>query len=328
MSGVVGRVVAFFATVVLSLAVPLTADATPPGKNGLIAFTAGTDQGNQLFTVRPNGRHLRQITHVDGDAANVDWAPDGRHLVFAISNERSSRIAIAEPDGRKMRELPQPPGVFDDQPSYSPDGRTIYFERYVVAANDDAIWRMATDGSHQCRILGPFPAGFVTDPNLSPDGKMLSFQGFDGSVTGPPPDKEPARGLFTADPKGRHITQIRPYTADETIKADWSPDGRCIAVTENANHFHADDSANIVTMRADGSHARRITHFHDGQTNAYFGSYSPDGRWVVFRLEVGGLFALYRMRPDGSHRHVILPPSTFLPSLIDWGVRPNHHWHH
>ena len=42
--------------------------------------------------------------------------------------------------------LPQPEGVFDDQPSYSPDGRRIYFERYTVASNDDAIWSMRFDG--------------------------------------------------------------------------------------------------------------------------------------------------------------------------------------
>ena len=36
--------------------------------------------------------------------------------------------------------------------------------------------------------------------------------------------------------------------------------------------------------------------------------------WLVFRLEIDGLFGLYRMHPDGSHRQVILPPSSFHPS--------------
>ena len=77
----------------------------------------------------------------------------------------------------------------------------------------------------------------------------------------------------------------------------------------------------IVTMRPDGSAVREVTHFHDGETNAYLGSYSPDGQWVVFRLEIGGLFGLYRMHPDGSQRKAILAPSAFRPSLIDWGPR-------
>jgi Tol biopolymer transport system component len=261
---------------------------------------------------------------VDGDATNVDWSPNGRHLVFTIANESSARIAVARADGSQLRVLPQPEGVFDDQPSFSPDGRRIYFERYTVATNDDAIWRMTINGTRQRRILGPFPAGFVTDPNISPDGTTLSFQGFDGSTVGPPPNLEPARGLFTANPDGSNITQIRPFMSDQTIKADWAPNGRRLAVTENANHFEPNDSANIVTMRPDGSGLRQLTDFHDGVTNAYLGSYSPDGRWRVYRLEADGLFGLYRIRPDGTHQEAILPLSSLRPSLIDWGARASH----
>jgi Tol biopolymer transport system component len=310
------------AILMAAVAVPQVALATPPGRNGLIAFSAGTDAGTQLFTVRPDGSHLRQITHVDGDAINVDWSPNGRRIVFALGTETSARIAIARADGSGLRILPQPAGVFDDQPSFSPDGRRIYFERFVEASGDDAIWSMKADGSHQRRIVGSWPGGFVTDPNVSPDGRTLSFQGFDGTVFGPGPGFEPARGLFTTDLHGHHLTQIRPFSADETVKADWSPSGLRIAVTENANHFVADDSANIVTMRPDGSRVRHVTHFHDGETNAYLGSYSPDGKWLVFRLEKDGLFGLYRMHPDGTHRTIILPLSPFRPSLIDWGSRP------
>ena len=309
--------------VACGLVLPGRAEATPAGDNGLIAFSASTDAGVQLFTVRLNGEDLHQITHVAGDAINVDWSADGRHLVFEMDTDTTARLAITRPDGSQLEMLPQPNGVFDSQPSFSPDGGRIYFERFTVATDDDAIWSMASDGQDQRRILGPFPNGFVTDPNISPDGKTMSFQGFDGALVGPPPNLEPAQGLFTADLDGGNITQIRPFTADETIKADWAPNGRRIAATENANHFRPDDSANIVTMRPDGSGLRHLTDFHDAMTNAYFGSYSPDGRWLVFRLESGGLFGLYRMRPDGSHKQAILPLSPFRPFLIDWGPAPS-----
>jgi len=313
------RSIAMVAALAALLALPSVAAATMPGENGRIVFSAETPEGVQMFTVRPSGSGLRQITYLDGDALNPDWSPDGRRIVFAIGTETSARIAIIRPDGSRLRVLPQPAGVFDDQPSYSPNGQWIYFERYTVATNDDAIWRMKTDGSHQHRVLGPFPNGFVTDPNVSRDGRTLSFQGWDGSLVGPAPNEEPARGLFTARIDGTHIRQIRPYSADETVKADWAPSGLRIAVTENANHFDPDDSANMMTMRTDGSHRRALTHFHDGVTNAYLGSYSPDGRWLVFRLEKDGLFGLYRIRPDGSGIRAILPLSDLRPRYIDWG---------
>lgn len=164
----------------------------------------------------------------------------------------------------------------------------------------------------------------MTDPNVSPDGRKLSFQGWDGTVVGPAPVFHPALGLFTADLDGDDIEQIRPFETDQTIKADWATSGRRITVTENANFFLPDHSANIVSMRPDGSRVRQLTHFDDG-TNAYFGSYSPDGRWLVFRLEKDGLFGLYKMRPDGSQRRMILPLSPFKPSLIDWGTHRSKH---
>lgn len=313
------RSIALLSALVALLAAPAAASATMPGDNGRIVFSAETSAGVQMFTVRPSGGGLRQITHLDGDALNPDWSPSGHRIVFAIGTETSSRIATVRPDGSHLTVLPQPPGVFDDQPSYSPNGGWIYFERYAEATNDDAIWRMKADGSQQRRVLGPFPNGFVTDPNVSPDGRRLSFQGWDGSVLGPAPNEEPARGLFTAWIDGSHIKQIRPYRADETVKADWSPSGLRIAVTENANHFDPDDSANMLTMRPDGTHRRYLTNLHDGVTNAYLGSYSPDGRWLVFRFEKDGKFGLYRIRPDGTGMRVILPLSDFRPRYIDWG---------
>jgi hypothetical protein len=52
------------------------ASATFPGRNGLIAFAADAGSGSQIYTVKPNGKRLRQVTHLDGDAVNPDWSPD------------------------------------------------------------------------------------------------------------------------------------------------------------------------------------------------------------------------------------------------------------
>ena len=64
--------------------------ATFPGRNGLIAFYSDTDAGAQIFTVRPNGHDLRQITHVNGDAVRPDWSPDGRRIAFELDTPDSA----------------------------------------------------------------------------------------------------------------------------------------------------------------------------------------------------------------------------------------------
>ena len=50
-------------------------------KHGLITFYAVTpNEGAQLFTVRPNGHDLRQITHGPGEAVNAEEMSAGRLL--------------------------------------------------------------------------------------------------------------------------------------------------------------------------------------------------------------------------------------------------------
>ena len=63
------------------------ASATSPDRNGRIAFHIDSDDGRaQLWTVRPNGHDLRQITEVPGRATSPDWSPDGRRLTFTLDD--------------------------------------------------------------------------------------------------------------------------------------------------------------------------------------------------------------------------------------------------
>ena len=107
------------------------------------------------------------------------------------------------------------------------------------------------------------------------------------------------------------------------IKHDWAPNGRRIVLTTDAD-YPEDRSPNVATIRPDGSRLRLLTHFSDGQRGAFAGSYSPDGRWIVMRVENRETqrFALVKIHPDGSGRKLIarLP----FPRFIDWGPRPRH----
>lgn len=320
--GRLALLVAPLGTLVALVLVP-QASATYPGHNGLIAFNAVTGGQNQIYTVRPNGHDLRQITHVDGDAAFADWSPDGSKIVFELDTADRGTVALMNADGSGLTDLTPVPVCCSGQPSFTPDGKRIVFERFDPDTFDDAIWSMKVDGSDQQRVIDPWPngAGYATDPNVSSDGKTLSFVGFDNSLFGPPPDFEAAQGLFTSSLNGSNRTQLLPFSADLAIKQDWSPDGQHLLIGVNANFFHQGDSANIATIRPDGTDFQYLTQYQGGDVNAFAGSYSPNGQWIVFRLEDHGSYALYKMRADGSNLHAILGFSNFRPRNIDWGPR-------
>jgi Tol biopolymer transport system component len=286
--------------------------ATSPGRNGLIVFAADTGNGSQLYTVSANGRGLRQITNVAGEALHPDWSPDGRRIAYEFDTDVLGSIVVIDPDGGNAVTLTA--SCCDGQPAFTPDGAHLVFEHYDPATNDDAIWSMDIDGSHRLRLVTG-PAG-ASDPNLSPDGTRLSYVAFNGQT--------PGAALFTSQASGANPFAITPFEADVAIKQDWSPDGRRIVFTESGYDPIAGVSANIDTVRPDGAGLRHLTHFAGGDVNAFAGSYSPDGRWIVFRLEDHGSYALYRMHPDGSAMKMILPASSFRPRYIDWGPGKAH----
>jgi Tol biopolymer transport system component len=289
--------------------VPSTALATTPGDNGRIVYSAQTAKGLQLFTVRPDGGDIRQITSVDGDAAHADWSPDGRRLVFEFAGATHAGVMLVNRDGSGLRDLT--PTGFQGNPAFTADGRRIVFD-----SNDGGIAIMRTDGSGRRPLTrNPFaPTGFDTDANVSPDGRFITF------VRVKVPEREQA--LFSIRADGSHLRQLTSYALEVGVKHDWAPDGSRIAIIVNADRQTPGTSTNVATIRPDGSGLRMLTRYHGGQINAFTGSYSPDGRWIVYRLEDHGKFTLAKLPAHGrgsGHRIVSLPEA---PRFIDWGPRP------
>jgi Tol biopolymer transport system component len=287
------------------------APAQAAAQNGLLVYGAEKEGlPTQLFTIKPDGTGATQITHLtDGEAVNPDWSRDGSRLTYEVGSEKNAGVFVSSADGSGARNLT--PKGFQGQPSFSPDGGSIVFER-DLGAGDNGVHLMDSDGSDVRRLTrNPFPqqdsCGCDTDPNFSPDGNTITFVRVKK-------DEELA-ALFAMDVDG-HVRRLTPYTYDVAIKHAWSPDGRRIAITINGNPKPG-GSANLVTIRPDGTGLRRLTTFTDGR-NAYVGSYSPDGAQIVMRLERGETFSLATISSSGGAIHSLTTGPT-RPRFIDWG---------
>jgi Tol biopolymer transport system component len=263
--------------------------------------------GFRLFTVRANGTHIRRLTS-SGDALNPDWSPDGRRLVYGL-DDRS--IVLANAFGHTLREFSPPQAA--GQPAFTPDGRRIVFERFL-RNGDDNIWTMRRGGGGMQRLTrNPFPHGFDTDPNVSPDGRHITFVRIR--------EEGVLQAIFSIRRDGSHLRQVTPYALEVGVKHDWAPDGSRIVVTTTADFPRPGDSANVATVRPDGSRLRMLTHFRGGEENAFAGSYSPDGRWIVFRHEDHSRFTIAKLPAEGG-RPRSLRSLAAAPRFIDWGSPP------
>ena len=81
------------------------AAATAPGHSGRIVYSSIRTGSYQLATIGPSGGDLRQLTHVDGDAINPDWSPNGRWIAFELDTADDARIVWLRATGERWKAI-------------------------------------------------------------------------------------------------------------------------------------------------------------------------------------------------------------------------------
>jgi TolB protein len=287
--------------------------ATFRGANGRLLYQAQLGANTQLFTIKPDGTGLKQITHFkDRSATDANWGPGGSRIVFtqhwdpAGPNEHVI-LSTINADGTGLRGLPKT-GRLAVSPNWLAGGRALV---YLAAAGDNGgrMMTIGVDGRGMrpagVPAIGPYSACAL------PDGKRVAFIGVK-------PGNPHITAIFVAGLYGRGLKRITPW-GTYADKMDCSPDGTRI-VFSKPGFGEGGQSSNVYTMRTDGSGLVQLTHETGGGINAGADSWSPDGTKIAYVSNKSGTYQIWTMNADGSGATQLTKGTE--AHLASWGSHP------
>jgi TolB protein len=195
--------------------------------------------------------------------------------------------------------------------AHGKNGR-IAFRRYYNADHTRGdIFTIRLDGSAERQVTHSKPGQLATEPDWSPSGRWIVYQ------VAPHGDLDRSR-LYKIHPDGSDRTFI-DHSCQAPCRSDgfaqWSPDGRRIAFQRELGPA-ADPTALVAlyVMRANGTHARQVTHRRADPTAAHrfqdlAPTWSPPATRLAFERQNNstGLHAIWTVRLDGTRVRRITP---------------------
>jgi Tol biopolymer transport system component len=258
--------------------------------------------------------HVVVVSSTGGRAARVGrglligWSPDATRIAFA-----NRQLFVVSSTGRGRRQVTHEPAGSELSASWAGAHRLVYTSLHYY--NDYELYRMSGDGG----TAHPLTHDRISegDPARSPDGKLLAFTRADE----PSDSCRPCgTSIWTVDPEGKAVQITKPPSTDDIYfdrRPSWSPNGgELVFVRATAV------GAQLMIVRADGSHLRALTAASASQSYPTDATWGRDGR-IAFEMVDAGSEAIFVVEPDGSRltRLATSPQGAFAPSWSPDGSR-------
>lgn len=298
------------------------AQATFPGKNGLIAFShfPGASNSNaanfEIATIGLDSPFTPLPAQNPRKDNWPDWSPDGSQIVWWHAGTGGNfDVYKMNADGTGQVNLTTENPGSDLNAAWSPDGQEIAlassyntttgFSEVQVMDAAGQTFRQLTAGGSQLDDFAQF----------SPDGERIAFCS----------NRSGHFAIYTMDADDGD--GVEKLTADslEACTPDWSPDGEEIVFNDNV--CGTCPASDIQAVDADGGSVRRLT---DTPTeNDFRPGFSPNGKKVVFASETvtdPDLFTtlpadIFVVNVNGTGIRNVTNSPNFQDRAPDWGTR-------
>jgi Tol biopolymer transport system component len=228
----------------------------------LVFQSARNNSDWEIYAARGDSSDQVNISNHAGMDVHPRLNRGATRVVFASNRHGAYDLFTMNADGGGQARIVDSPGD-DVFPAWSPGGNRITFQAYRDGQPE--IYVANADGSGQARLTNH--GDYDGQPAWSPDGSQIAFV------------RRESGGYriwaMNADGSNQRPLSNQPYSADPA----WSPDGSQIAYDADGN---GDGWQEIWLMNADGSNQREVYDPPEGNTDAWVGSWSPDGRYVAF----------------------------------------------
>ncbi|MDE2660300.1 MAG: CehA/McbA family metallohydrolase [Acidobacteriota bacterium] len=276
---------------------------SPDGESIAVAMSGS------IWRVDPETGIADELTSGPGYHSLPAWSPDGRYIVFTVDrNGHNIGLAITEVATGETRTLLSDEYLYTD-PVISPDGNRLAYVSTKPSGYFNVYVREFADGE-----LGSGEIALTRDENYGKE--RLYFGSWDMHIT--PAWMPDSRELLMVSnhevPLGSGNVIRTPMAADGfdegvTVLAeqslyrtrpDVSIDGKRFIYSSTAGA--ADQFSNLYVQPTDGGSPYKLTFF---QHDAFHPRWSPDGEWIAYIDNAGGLPQLALLETYGGKQRTV-----------------------
>ncbi|HTF26033.1 MAG TPA: hypothetical protein VK937_19325 [Candidatus Limnocylindria bacterium] len=198
----------------------------------------------QIYTAKPDGSDVKQLTRAHGYNAESTITRDGKHIVFTSTRNGDLDIYTMNADGSNVKQLTSELG-YDGGPFWSYDGKKIVYRaehpktpeeisdykdllsKGLIRPGNLEIWVMNADGSNKHQVTRNGAANFA--PYWHPDGKRIVFA---SNMADPKNGRD--FDLYLINEDGTGLVRIT-YAPDFDAFPMFSSDGKRLVWASNRN---------------------------------------------------------------------------------------------